>query len=342
MIVRPEQIKSHLQKQLLPVYLFWGDEPLIQQEATDALRQHCRNNGFTEREVLDAPDNKFDWNLLLAAGNSLSLFAERRIIELRLEKKPDKNGGQAIVEFLSDLNPDNILIITAPKLDKRAKWYTTVDKIGAICQAWPIDRRELPRWLGQRMQNLGLKADPQALQLIADRVEGNLLAAAQEVEKLQILADADGHISPQLVAQSVASSARYDIFKLIDNALQGNAKAALTMMNGLKAEGVELLPCLGAISRELRILYQCAWQVHQGGNIDRVIDQKRVWDKRKPAYKAVLSRNKLKDFDLMLIAVNNIDLAVKGRRNANPWDELAILLQSLAMGSQASLMALSA
>jgi DNA polymerase-3 subunit delta len=332
MIVRPEQIAKHLQKQLLPVYLFWGEEPLIQQEATDTLRQHCRDNGFNEREVLDVTDNKFDWNLLLAAGNSLSLFAERRIIELRLEKKPDKNGGQAIVEFLSDLNPDNILIITAPKLDKRAKWYTTVDKLGAICQAWPVDRRDLPRWLGQRMQSIGLKADPQALQLIADRVEGNLLAAAQEVEKLRILADADGHISPQMVAQSVASSARYDIFKLIDNALQGNAKATLTMMNGLKAEGVELLPCLGAISRELRILYQCAWQVHQGANVDRVIDQNRVWDKRKPAYKAVLERNNLHAFNKLLKAVNDIDLAVKGRRKANPWDELAQLLQGLALG----------
>ena len=331
MKIQPERLSQSLSKELLPVYVICGEEPLLQQEAADALRAHCREAGFGDREILDV-DAKFDWGRLLSAGNALSLFAERQLIELRLEKKPDKQGGQAILDYLDNPNPDNVLLISCPKPDKRAKWLQAADSKGAVVQAWKIDRRDLPRWLSQRLQLAGLRADQRAVQILADRVEGNLFAAAQEIEKLRILADDSGNIDAQLVAQSVASSARYDIFKLIDAAMQGQARQALTMLFGLKGEGVEVLPCIGAIGGYVRKLYHAAWQLDRGGQINRVVDQSGLWDKQKIGFRAALERNNLQGFERLLRQLDDIDQAVKGRRKDDPWVLLADLVETVACG----------
>jgi DNA polymerase-3 subunit delta len=210
-----------------------------------------------------------------------------------------------------------------------SKWVKAIDGAGAVIQVWPIDRQHLNNWIMQRMRNIGLSADSDAVQLLADRVEGNLLAADQEISKLKILAG-DQTITADIVANAVASSARYDVFKLIDTALEGNAGNALQMLNSLQAEGGEDIAMLGAITREIRTLYQCAQQLEQGGGIDRVLDGARVWDKRKVLYKNTLRRLKSAHLGRLLQLATRIDAAQKGQSKENGTVLLANLVSLLA------------
>ncbi len=331
MRLRQDQLPQQLSKQLLPVYLVSGDELLLRQESCDLIRRHCRDSGFGEREVYEV-DNSFDWGRLSGASHELSLFAERKLIELRLTGKAGKEGSAALCDYLEHADDSNVLLISCPRMDRsalNAKWAKAVDKAGAVIQVWPVDRAQLPRWLDQRFKAAGLNADRQALELLADRVEGNLLAAAQEVEKLRVLSDG-AQISADMVAATVASSARYDVFKLIDNALKGDAATALHMLHSLQAEGAEGIPLLGAISREIRILFGLASAVAAGGGIERALDEARVWDKRKPLYKAVLQRLPRQRLGELLQNAARIDLAQKGQSPEDPWLLLGQLVAALA------------
>lgn len=330
MKIRPEQLAANLQRQLLPVYVIFGDETLIQLEAADALRQHCREQGFNEREVL-VVDSGFDWNRLLSASQSMSLFGDRKLIELRIDGKPDRNGSAAIAEYCEHADPNNVLLISAGKIDRKSqgtKWFKAVEKHGASVQAWPVNRQQLPQWLGNRMRERGLSADNQALNIIADRVEGNLLAAAQEVEKLQVLFG-QAQLSAEQVASAVASSARYDVFGMIEQALAGRPEQALRMLHSLRAEGGDGIALMGALNAELRKLQQCAWQLQQGGNMDRILDKAGVWDKKKPSYRGVLSRQSPAQLNAYLEAASAIDQAQKGMSEQAPWQLIDAVLCGL-------------
>ena len=224
MRLRPDQLISHLQRSgPAPVYCLSGDDPLQLLEAEDAIRSHAREAGIQERSVLDV-NKGFDWNVLARESANLSLFSDRRLIELRLgNHKPGKAGGEALTEYATNINNDNVLLITAAKLDKAAqqtRWYKSLDSAGVTVQIWPIDNHRLPDWIVQRMQRLGKKMDRDAADLIAQRTEGNLLAAKQELEKLCLLIDKD-RVSLQDVMESVGDSARYDVFALIEQAYLG-------------------------------------------------------------------------------------------------------------------------
>ena len=318
MRIRSEQLTGHLSKQLLPAYLITGDELLITQECCDTIRQHCRKEGISEREVLNV-DRSFDWAQLLDSGQSMSLFGDRKLIELRIgDSKWIQKSSAALQEYLGHADGSNILLVSCGKLDSRSmnsKWVKALDAAGAVIQVWPIERQHLDNWIMQRMRKIGLNADSDAVQLLADRVEGNLLAADQEISKLKILAG-ERSITADVVANAVASSARYDVFKLIDTALAGNAGNALQMLNSLQAEGGEDIAMLGAVTREIRTLYQCAQQLEQGGGIDRVLDGARVWDKRKSLYKNTLRRLKSAQLGKLLQLATRIDAArkVKAKR----------------------------
>ncbi|MEX1664903.1 DNA polymerase III subunit delta [Zhongshania arctica] len=337
MRIRSEQLAGQLSKQLLTAYLVCGDELLITQECCDTIRQHCRKEGISEREVLNV-DRSFDWGQLLDAGQSMSLFGERKLIELRLGgSKMDQKTSAALQEYLQRADGSNILLVSCGKLDSRSmnsKWVKALDSAGAVIQVWPIDRQHLNNWIMQRMRNIGLNADNDAVQLLADRVEGNLLAADQEISKLKILAG-EKTITADIVANAVASSARYDVFKLIDTALAGNAGNALQMLNSLQAEGGEDIAMLGAITREIRTLYQCAQQLEQGGGVDRVLDGARVWDKRKTLYKNALRRLKSVQLGKLLQLATRIDAAQKGQSKENGSVLFANLVALLA-GQQLS------
>ena len=188
----PEKLAAHLQQQFLPVYLVSGDDPLLVQECCDLIRQKAREQGCSEREIIDGGISSFKWQDILHSATSMSLFAERKLVELRLPSgKPGAEGSKALCEYLDIASGEDVLLIIAGKIDKQStnsKWYKALDKAGATIQVWPVDAKELPRWLQQRVRNAGMSIDQDALQLLCDRVEGNLLAAVQEVEKLKLLA----------------------------------------------------------------------------------------------------------------------------------------------------------
>ena len=237
----PEKLQAHLQQQLLPVYLVSGDEPLLVQECADAIRAAARAGGCSEREVIEASGRDFDWQVILQSAGNLSLFADRRLLEIRLPSgKPGTEGSKALQEYLEVASPDDVLLIVAGKIDKQStnsKWYKALDKAGATLQLWPIDARELPRWLQQRVAAAGMQIDRDAVQLLAERVEGNLLAAVQEVEKLKLLAS-DSQITAQTVTESVSDNARFNVFGLADMALKGDAAGTLKVLKKLQRKGI--------------------------------------------------------------------------------------------------------
>jgi DNA polymerase-3 subunit delta len=330
--LRNDQLAKHLQGKLMPVYLVSGDETLLAQEACDAIRQAARKAGFTERERHHV-DKQFEWQQLLASANSLSLFNDKKIIELRIENgKPGAEGSKTICEYLTHPSEDNLLLIVTPKLDsgaQRSKWVKQIEKAGYWIPIWPISAAQLPRWLQQRLQLAGLKADSQTIELLATRIEGNLLAAHQEIQKLRLVAK-DEWLSPELIANTVADSARYDVFGLIDKALLGDARGAVRNLNGLKLEGTEPITILWALAREIRTLLAITGSIAQGQNMNWAAKNAGVWDKRQPLVQQALNRLHHKQLTLLLRQANGIDKAIKGLRAADAWNELTELLLSLS------------
>lgn len=334
--LRSDQLPQHLQGKLAPVYFVSGDEALLVQETCDAIRQAARKNGFSERERHHI-DKQFEWQQLLSSANSMSLFDDKKIIELRIENgKPGADGSKAICEYLENPSEDNLLLIVTPKLDgstQRSKWVKQIEKSGYWIPIWPISAAQLPRWLQQRLQSVGLKADSQAIELLSTRIEGNLLAAHQEIEKLRLLAK-DEWVSPELIANTVANSARYDVFGLVDKALLGDARGAVRNLNGLKSEGTEPITILWALAREVRMLLTITTAVAQGQNFSWAAKNAGVWDKRQALVQQAVNRLHHKQLTLLLRQANGIDKAIKGLRNADTWNELMELLLNLS-GTQA-------
>ncbi|WP_295476481.1 DNA polymerase III subunit delta [uncultured Pseudomonas sp.] len=331
MKLAPAQLAKHLQGPLAPVYVVSGDDPLLCQEAADAIRAAARQQGFDERQVFSA-DNNFDWGTLLQAGASLSLFAERRLLELRLPSgKPGDKGAAALIEYCSRPAEDTLLLVSLPKLDgsaQKTKWGKALIE-GAQCQfiqIWPVDAGQLPQWIRQRLSQAGLAATQDAVELIAARVEGNLLAAAQEIEKLKLMAE-EGQITVETVQAAVADSARFDVFGLTDAVLNGDAAHALRMLEGLRGEGVETPVILWALTRELRSLATMALQYGQGMPLDKVFSSARppVWDKRKPLMSKALQRLSAKRWSQLLLEAQRIDEQIKGQAPGSAWSSLARL-----------------
>lgn len=326
----PDKLEAALKKDLLPIYFFSGDEPLQLGEAVDAVRRHARKQGFTEREVMHV-EKGFDWNELVASSNAMSLFAEKRIIDLRLPSgKPGKEGGAALAEYAERPPEDTVLLISSGKVDKRsqsAKWYKALDKVGAMLQVWPVEAPDMPRWLDQRMRSRGLQPAGDAVRIIGERVEGNLLAAAQEVDKLLLL-NGEGVLSAEQVEAAVADSARFDVFGLVDAALVGDVPRLTRMLDGLRGEGVEPILVSWALTRELRSLADMAAQIESGKGLDGVLA--RVWGKRKGPVKAGLQRHNKVRWQQMLRRAARLDRVIKGTTPGNAWDELLQLAVLMA------------
>jgi DNA polymerase III subunit delta len=328
----PEKLAAALQQSLLPVYLVSGDEPLLLQECCDLIRQQARAQGCTDRELLDAGSSSFNWHDILHSATSMSLFAERKLIELRLPSgKPGAEGSKALCEYLDICSGEDVLLIISGKIDKQStnsKWYKALDKAGATIQIWPVDARNLPRWLQQRVQSAGMGIDPDALQLLCERVEGNLLAAVQEVEKLKLLAQ-DSQITAQTVTAAVSDNARYNLFDMADNALKGDASAGLRMLHGLRAEGTEPAVALWALTREIRTLCELQQDLARGQNLHQAMTSRRVWKNRIPLVQAALSRHNGNSLSLLLEQAVTVDGSIKGYAGGKPWDNMEKLLTSL-------------
>jgi DNA polymerase-3 subunit delta len=329
MRLRQQDLAGHLAGRLLPVYLLSGDEPLQLSEAADAVRQAARERGHTVREVLEV-DKAFDWGRLGAEADALSLFAERRLIELRMPGgKPGAQGGAALAEYARRPPEDAVLLVIMPKFDRdqgRAAWVKSVEAAGAVVQIWPIEADRLPAWVAARMRQRGLVPGPGVAELLAERVEGNLLACAQEIEKLLLL-HARGAVTVEQLADAVADSARFDVYALADSALQGNVGRSLRILHGLRAEGTAEPVVLWALAREARVAAAVAAAIETGGSADQVMATHGVWDRRRTLVQQAARRQRARAWREVLCACARCDRAIKGLEAAEPW----LLLEDIAL-----------
>jgi len=336
--ISANQLLSQLDKSLLPCYLVTGDEPLLVQESLDAIRVAARRQGFGSRELYFQTTG-FDWTELSSAGGNLSLFAERQLVELRLPTgKPGVKGSAAIADFVARADDDILFIVSAPKLDRngaKAKWFRTIDEHGGVVQVWPVDARELPRWIAARMKATGMVPDRDAVRLIADRVEGNLLAAQQEIEKLRLL-HGEGQISAADVDAAVAVSSRFDVYKLVDAAIAGQAGRAIQILYGIRTEGVEPAIVVWALTRELRTLAALADTVVAGTDLSAAMRSAYVWKNRQGIVRACVGRHQAVDFYRLLKASRGADAAAKGQKRADPWQLVTRILLELASADRAA------
>ncbi len=332
MRLRADQLEAHLKKGLAPVYVISGDEPLQLGEAADAIRAAARTAGYTTREILEA-DGRFDWNRLGQQADELSLFAEKKIVDLRLPGgKPGREGSAALVAWCSDLPADTLLLLTLPKLDRSqggSKWMKALDQAGVVIQIWPPDAARLPRWVEQRMRAAGLVPEPGVAQMLAEQTEGNLLAARQEIEKLRLL-HGEGPITQEQLSRAISDSARFDVFGLVDAALAGKAKRSLRILSGLRGEGVALPVVLWALAREIRLLAGLSARVGNGVPPARAMAEARVWKNRQPLVAQGLKRLDLPHWQELLARCQQADAMIKGAAAGDPWLQLEQIVLAMA------------
>jgi DNA polymerase-3 subunit delta len=332
MQIRPEQLDQQLKKQFLPLYIVSGEDPLLMQESCDLIRKYAREHGCTDREVIEVTPRNFNWSEIFNSAASMSLFADRKLIELRLPSgKPGAEGSKALCEYIDSSGMEDVLLIVSGKIDKQStssKWYKALDKAGGCIQIWPVDAKNLPRWLEQRVQAAGMTISPEAVQLLCERVEGNLLSAVQEIEKLKLLAT-DNAIDAETVIRSVADNARFNLFALADNAILGDTSNSLRMLYGLRGEGTEAITVLWALLRELTALYELQTECDAGGNLQQAMRSKRIWNSKMPMVQAALSRHSSASLAQLLELAATTDGSIKGYADGNAWDHLADLIAGL-------------
>jgi DNA polymerase III subunit delta len=314
-----ESLSAHLVAEPKRAYLVSGDESLLVAESTDAIRARARKAGFEEREV-HFIERVGDWTDVLAEANNLSLFGSRKVLELRLPSgKPGVGGSNAIVELLESPNPDNLILMTTGKLDRDAQnsnWVKAFEKHGVWLPIWPVESARLPVWLATRARSAGLQLAEDAAAFIADRCEGNLLAAHQEIEKLRLLAPA-GPVTLEAVRAAVADSARYDVFQLGEAALAGDVARAWRILAGLRGEGVEPTLALWSLAREVKSLW---------GTTQPDAGAGRGWYRPTAALERGKRRAAKLPYARLGERVTRVDRMIKGLLPGDPWDEMQLLV----------------
>jgi DNA polymerase III subunit delta len=334
--IRAEQLPAALARGLAGMYLVSGDEPLLVGEAADGIRAAARAAGYADRQVFFI-DRSFSWDELRLASHSLSLFAERRLFELRMPSgKPDK-GAALLAELAAQPAPDLTFLIITDKLDRKvsdAPWVQAIEKHGAWVPIFPVEAAALPAWLRARAKALHIEIDPEASQLIVDRVEGNLLAAQQELEKLGLLANGES-IGVDLVQRSVGDSARYDVFQLAEAAAAGDAVRALRVLLGLRSEGVEPTLILWALVRELRGMWQ-ARERERLRSAAGAAARGSPWNLAANPSGRALARLKKLPLAPLLLQAGHTDRVIKGLAAGDAWSALTGLTGAFAGALQAS------
>ena len=327
MKISPDQLPVHLRRDALaPIYLVSGDEPLLLGEAADAVRTRAREAGFDQREVHFA-ERGVDWSVVAASSASLSLFGDRRLIEVRLEgARPGKDGGKAIADLCGSIADDTRLLIVCNRLDRDAQnsaWVKAAESRGVWVAVWPIETAKLPAWLTQRLRAVGLEATNEAVEILAERVEGNLLAARQEIDKLRLRV-AGTVLDAEAVLAAVTDSARFEINGLGEAAISGDAGRALRMLAGLRAEGAEPTLVLWALVREMHTL----WRMRQSG-----VAAEGPGPRRGAAYVRALAvaqrRVGTLSFPVLAARALRTDRVIKGRGHGDAWDEMALFCAEL-------------
>ena len=331
MQLRAEQLEAALARSLAGIYAIHGDEPLLALEAADAVRAAARRQGFTEREVFE-PGRSFDWSELEHALASLSLFGGKKIVELRLASgKPGAQGSAAIVQYCERPSPDVLLLVSAPRLDRMSQasaWFGALSRAGVVVELWPIERSRLASWIAERLGRQRQRAPREALEFLADRVEGNLLAAHQEVQKLALLAP-EGEVGLDVVREAVANVARYDAYSAGEALLAGDAARYVRVIDGLKSEGEAPTLVLWTLSEELFALGRIQAGAAAGRPVEDLLRENRVWGPRQRPMKAAAARVAPAAVQRALAHAAGVDRAIKGVGPGEPWDELLKLAQSL-------------
>ncbi|MCC5872003.1 MAG: DNA polymerase III subunit delta [Gammaproteobacteria bacterium] len=328
---RPEDLEARLADRLDPVYLISGDEPLLVQEAADAVRAAAKAAGVEERQVFHV-EAGFDWNELMQSANSLSLFASRRLVEMRCGTGMSAAGGKVLEAYAGHLPEDDILLILMPRLERRTentKWYKALDAVGVHLPVWPLDLAAFPRWLGGRLRRAGVQLEPGALDILVARVEGNPLAASQAVTRLA-LAEQPGAWSADQLLAFLDDDSRYNPFELADAVLVGDAEHAHRMLATLRQEGVDALAIVGTMAWSLRQVRTLLLARERGENVGSAMGQMRLIPKRKDLLERSLPRLSLPLIEGSLRDLAVVDQAVKGMVGIEPWDELDRLCLRLA------------
>lgn len=344
MEVKPDRLAAHLAAgPLRPAWLIAGPEPLLVLEAADSVRAAARAQGIAEREVFEAEGNQRepDWNALESSFRAPSLFASRRLVELRLPTgKPGIEGARVIGEFCADPPADVCLLVTCGEWSNKhgGKWSQAIGQVGVVVTAWSVKAHELPEWIDRRMRGKGLDADQAAIQRLAERVEGNLLAAAQEIDKLALLSDGT-RIDAARMDALVADAARFDVFRLVDAAMNGQPALVSRMLAGLRAEGEAVPALLGMVVKELQRAAVLARVQARGGNIAAEFKAQQIWESKQAAYRRALQRHPAKRWEQFVVQAGLADRMSKGRAAGDAWVALERLLLAVADAKSQALLA---
>ncbi|WP_153111463.1 DNA polymerase III subunit delta [Propionivibrio limicola] len=332
MQLRGEQLSAHLERELKPVYVVYGDEPLLVIEAADAIRSAARRQGFGEREVLTAIAG-FNWSDLHLATGNMSLFGGRKLVDLRIPTgKPGRDGSAAIQDYCARPSPDALLLVTLPGLDwaeEKAAWLKALNEAGVLIKLIPPNLSELPDWIAGRLRRQRQSAEADALRFIAERVEGNLLAAHQEIQKLGLLFP-EGRLSLAQVQEAVLNVARFDLDGLREALLAGDAGRLVRTLDGLQQEGEAPPLVLWAMTEEIRALAQIKSGLEARRPLDGLLKEARVWGPRQTLVKRALQRIGKSQADAALAHAARIDCLIKGVGEGDVWDEFLRLGLRLA------------
>jgi DNA polymerase-3 subunit delta len=324
MRIDSEDLPRHLAKGIGTLYVVHGGGLLLAIEAADAIRNAAREAGYMEREVIIA-EQHFKWAELRNSAQSMSLFSSRKVIDLRIPSgKPGVEGGQALQEHCENLNPDTLTLISLPRLDSTAmksRWFAALEQYGTMISADEIALAALPAWIAARLKRQGQSTDAETLAFLAQRVEGNLLAAFQEIQKLALLFPA-GPLTFEQVKDSVMDVARYDVFKLAEAMLAGDAERYVRILDGLRAEGTATVLILWTVSEDIRTLAKVLRAMKQSGNLANALRDARVWGVRQKLVERAALRFTPTFAERALRQAAQIDKLIKGLRRGDVWDEL--------------------
>lgn len=324
MRLKPDQLNTALQKGLASVYFLSGDEPLQLGEMADAIRKTARAAGYNSREIFSV-DSSFSWSQLALSADSLSIFSDKKIIELRIPTSTvGTEGAKALTAYCQRLPADTLLLISIGKLASatlKSRWLESIDRVGVVIQVWALDGQDLLNWLQQRLLQRGLHVESDGIKLLASRIEGNLLAADQEITKLYVLYGA-GQVSTAQISDAVADSSRYDVFKLMDWVLAAQTNRIIKILAALRAEGIAAPVILWALTREARSLIHIKLALASGQHKDTVFRNNQIWDKRKPLVDKALTRLNLQQLNSILVLAAQADRQIKGQQSGDAWETL--------------------
>ncbi len=336
MELQTNHLSEHLKKKMAKSYLLFGEELLLIQESADLIRQAARETGYLERQRIII-DKKDDWQQLKHCNNNLSLFADRKLIEVLLPSgKPGIEGSKTILEYL-DSDQENILLIISGKIDKqsrKSKWYMALDRAGILIPVWPITASEMPRWLTARLANAGLTAESDAIKILSEYLEGNLVAAAQEIEKLS-MADNGCVITAKMITETTSDNARYNVFRLLDYALSGDARAAIRALRALKTETIQPPQILWVMAREIQLIISLKQDIRNGATPSTALINKGVWRNRQALLRSALNRLSFYQLSLLQELAFQVDGSTKGYLLGSPWQQLETMLLLIAQGPSA-------